>query len=78
MAVDLPPGDVFEDEAGGPFDVGAAELAEGLADALDVFEADAEIKIVVRARLLPEQRVDAPAAFDPHLDAVVAETPEDV
>ena len=78
VAVDLPPGCVFEDEAGGPFDVGAAELAEGLADALDVFETDAEIQIVVRARLLPEQRVDAPAALDPYLDAVVAETSEDV
>jgi hypothetical protein len=78
MTVDLSAGVILEDEARGPFDVRATELAEDAADSLDVLGAHAEIEIVVRARLLAQQRVDAPAALDPDVDSMLAQTAEDV
>jgi hypothetical protein len=54
MAVDLPAGGVLEDEARRPFHIAATKLAEGRANALDIFEAHAEIEILVRARLLAQ------------------------
>jgi hypothetical protein len=42
---------------------------EHVADSLDVFGAHAEVEIAVLARLLSEQRIDAPTALEPELDA---------
>ena len=78
MRVDPAPGRIGEDEAGRPFDVRAHELVEHVADRFDVFGAHAEVEVVVRARLLSEQRVDAPAALEPEVDARRAQAFDDV
>src|SRR6202007_2483076 len=65
---------ILEDEARRPLHIPATELTEDSANALDVFEAHAEIQIVVSARLFAEQGVDAPAALDPDVDPVAVQT----
>jgi hypothetical protein len=47
MTVDLSPGGITEDEAGRPFVIRAFELAERLADPVDVLEPHGEIQVVV-------------------------------
>jgi hypothetical protein len=69
MSIDPAPSRICEDEAGRPLDVRAREFMQHVADGPDVFRAHAEVEVVMRARLLAEQRVDAPASFDPELDA---------
>jgi hypothetical protein len=50
---------------------------EHLPQARDVVQRDQQVQVVVRAGLLAEQRVDAPAAVDePHGDAVLLERPD--
>ena len=78
MRVDPAPGRIGEDEARRPFEVRAREFVEHVADCLDVFRAHAEVEVVVRARLLSEQRVDAPAALEPEVDARRAQAFDDV
>src|ERR671936_2176079 len=78
MAVDLPAFGVTQDEARRPLVVRSLELTQCRADAIDVLATDAEVEIVVRTGLLPEQRVDAPPSFDPELDSGGAQTTENV
>src|SRR5207247_9575204 len=78
MTVDLPPRPVAKHEAGGPFLIEALEFAERIADALHVFQAYAEVEIVVRTRLCAEQRIDTPAALDPEVDAVTTQALHDL
>ncbi len=68
MTVDLASSSITENEACRPFVIRAVELAERLADPVDVLDANAKIQVVVWTRLLSEQGVDAPASLDPHLD----------
>jgi hypothetical protein len=42
---------------------------EHVADCVHVFGAHTEVEVVVRARLLSEQRIDAPASLEPEVDA---------
>src|SRR2546428_5359526 len=69
MAVHLSAGRVAQNEARGPLVVRTLEFRERRADAVDVLHADAEIEVLVRTRLLAEQRIDAPATFDPKRDS---------
>lgn len=69
MSVDAAAVCVGEHEAGRPLDVRACEFVQHVADRVDVFGANAEVEVVVRAGLLSEQRIDAPASLEPELDA---------
>jgi hypothetical protein len=79
MDVDLTSEPVDQHEALGRAagDQLVAEPAEQLDDAIRAVELGDEVEVVVLAGLPSEQRVDAPAAVDPHGDALPVETVED-
>jgi hypothetical protein len=68
VCINLPASSVLENYGGRPLDVRSPELGKRFSEPREIVDADAEIEIVVRSRLLAEERVDAPAAFDPEVD----------
>ncbi len=80
MHVDLPADRVDEHEAPGrgTGDELVSDHLEQIDDAVRVPDVDDEVEVVVHPRLLPEQGVDAPAAVEPDVEAVLLEQPDDL
>jgi hypothetical protein len=55
-----------------------AEMGERVLGGAAVLAGDHEIEVVVRSRLLAEQRIDAPPPVDPQLDSAGAKSIEDL
>lgn len=80
VEIDAPIPRIAHDEARRQlgFDHGEAEKRERVLRRFRIGERNDAIQVVVRPRLLPDQRVDAPAAIEPYADAGPAQRGDDL